>query len=126
MNKDLTSFIVKELRRHHERKAIIERVCERSTLHPKDAERLIILIEAQQKRTIAVQKTPRLFFLSIGALLLGVVLLAINLQTIFGFWGQDVSLQINFYKDIELIAGVVMSIAGAISLWKAFGRIFPE
>ena len=123
MNEELTGLIIKELRKHRERRAIIEKVCEQSNLNWKDAERLIILIEAQQKRTIAVQPTPLLLFFSIGSLLLGLGLLAFNLYPILA---QGLSLPGNLYPGTRLFTGVGMTIAGMISLWKAFGRIFPR
>ena len=123
MNEELVSLIVKELRRHRERKVIIEKVCASGGLNWKQAEQLILLLEAQQKRTIAVQRTPLLLFLSIGGLLLGIGLLASNSLYLLGsVSGPDG----NSYRVIEMMVGVGVTILGMIGLRKAFRLIFPD
>jgi hypothetical protein len=131
MNEELTTFIISELGKHHDRKNIIRRVCERGGLNWRDAERLIILIEARHKGRIVVRKSPWLFFLSIGILLLGIGLLTFNLQIVLAFFQKDVlgqvlSLQSNSYRVMGLITGFGMTIGGLVGLWKAFGDIFPK
>jgi hypothetical protein len=131
MNEELTRFIIKELGKHHDRKEIIHKVCERGELNWKEAEQLIVLIEAQHKRAIAGRQTPLLLFLSIGTLLLGIGLLAFNLQVLSAFFqkdvlGQALSLQSSCYRIGGLISGFGMTMGGMIGLWKAFGAIFPE
>lgn len=131
MNQELTAFIIKELSKHRERKDIIRKVCERAELPWKDAERLITLVEAQHRRSIRIPRTPWLLFLSIGTLLLGIGLLAFNLQIILAFFQKDVldqvlSLQSNSYQVMGLLSGLGMTAAGLIGLWKAFGVMFPE
>ena len=66
MDKELTAFIIKELRKHRSRKEIIRKAYERGGLSWKEAERLTILIEAQHKGSLAIPQTPWLLFLSIG------------------------------------------------------------
>ena len=63
----------------------------------KDAERLITLVEAQHRRSIKIPRTPWLLFLSIGTLLLGIGLLAFNLQIILAFFQKDVIDQVLRY-----------------------------
>lgn len=131
MNEELTTFIVKELSKQRGRKAIIQRVCERGGLHWREAERLIVLIEARHRRSFTTPRTPWLLFLSIGTLLLGIGLLAFNLQIVLAFFQKDVlgqvlSLQSNSYQVLGLITGLGMTVGGLIGLWKAFGVIFPE
>jgi hypothetical protein len=131
MNEELTTFIITELGKHRDRANIVRRVCERGGLDWRDAERLIILIEARHKGRIVVRKSPWLLFLSIGALLLGIGLLAFNLQLVLAFFQKDVaaqilSLQSNAYRMMGLITGLCMGIGGLVGLWKAFGDIFPE
>jgi len=131
MNEELTSLIVKELGKHRDRNQIIQRVCERSELNWKDAERLIVLVEAQHKRTIAVRQTPLLLFLSIGTLLLGIGLMAFNMHILATFFQGDLlsqvlSLQSSYYRVLGLITGLGMTVGGAVGLWKAFGAIFPD
>lgn len=131
MNEELSRLIIKELRKHRGRNVIIQKVSEQGGLTWKQAEQLILLVEAQQKRTIAVQQTPPLLFLSIAALLLGIGLLAFNIQILLGFFQNDflrpaLRLQNDPYGAIELIAGLGMTVGGMISLWKAFGAIFPD
>jgi hypothetical protein len=131
MNEELTTFVVKELSKHHDHKEIIRRVCERGGLTWKDAERFVTLVEAQHRRTIAVRQTPLLLFISIGTLLLGIGLLAFNMQFLLGFFqkdmlGQVLSLQSSYYQILSLITGFGMTVGGLIGLWRAFGAIFPE
>lgn len=131
MNQELTAFIIKELSKHRDRRAIVQKVCERAELPWKDAERLITLVEAQHRRSIRIPRTPWLLFLSIGTLLLGIGLLAFNLQIILAFFQKDVldqvlSLQSNSYQVMGLLTGLGMTVAGLIGLWKAFGVMFPE
>jgi hypothetical protein len=131
MNEELTAFIIKELGKRRDRKSMIRRVCERGGLNGRDAERLIILVEARHKGRIIVRKSPWLLFLSIGTILLGIGLLAFNLQLVLAFFQKDVvvqvlSLQSNSYRMMGLITGFGMTIGGLVGLWKAFGDIFPE
>ena len=131
MNEEITAFIIKELSKHHDRKDVTRKVCERGGLNWKQAEQLIILIEAKHRRTITVQQAPMLLFLSIGILLLGIGLLAFNLQILLAFFQKDVlqqvlSLQSSAYRIVGLITGFGMSIGGLIGLWKSFETIFPE
>jgi len=131
MNEELTTLIIKELGKHRDRNQIIQRICERSELNWKEAERLIILVEAQHRRTIVVRQTPLSLFLSIGTLLLGIGLLAFNMQVLAAFFQSDLlsqvlSLQSSYYKILGLITGLGMTVGGAVGLWKAFGAIFPD
>ena len=131
MNEELTTLIIKELGRHHDRKEIIRKVCEQGGLNWHEAEQLIVLIEAQHKRTIAVRQTPLLLFLSIGTLLLGIGLLAFNLQILVTFFQKDVlgqilSLQSSYYRIVGLITGLGMTVGGIVGLWRALGAVFPE
>ena len=131
MNQELTAFIIKELSKHRDRKDIVQKVSERAELPWKDAERLITLVEAQHRRSIRIPRTPWLLFLSIGTLLLGIGLLAFNLQIILAFFQKDVldqvlSLQSNSYQVMGLLTGLGMTAVGLIGLWKAFGVMFPE
>jgi hypothetical protein len=131
MNEELTPFIIKELSKHRDRKDIVRKVCERGGLHWKEAERLITLIEARHRRTPTKHQTPWFLFLSIGILLLGIGLLAFNVQIILAFFQKDVlgqvlSLRSNSYQVIGLVTGLGMTLGGLIGLWKAFEVIFPE
>jgi hypothetical protein len=131
MNRELTAFIIQELAKHRDHKDIVRKVCERAELPWKDAERLITLVEAQHRRSIRIPRTPWLLFLSIGTLLLGIGLLAFNLQIILAFFQKDVidqllSLQSNSYRVMGLLTGTGMTVVGLIGLWKAFGVMFPE
>lgn len=131
MNDELTTFIINELSKHHNRKDVIRKICERGGITWKDADRLVTLIEAQHQRTIARRQTPLLLFLSIGILLLGIGLLAFNMQILFAFFQKDVlgqilSLQSTYYQILGLITGSGMTLGGLVGLWRAFGAIFPE
>jgi hypothetical protein len=131
MNEELTSLIIKELGKHHDRKELTRKVCEQSELNWKEAEQLIALVEVQHRRTIATRQSPLLLFLSIGTLLLGLGLLAFNMQVLFTFFQKDVfgqifSLQSSYYRIFGLITGVGMTAGGFVGLWKAFGNLFPD
>jgi hypothetical protein len=131
MNEELTAFIINELGKQRSRQDVIQKVCERGGLHWKDAERLIALVETQHKRTIAKRQSPLLLFLSIGTLLIGLGLLAFNMQILLAFFQRDVlgqilSLQSSYYRIIGLVTGLGMTVGGMVGLWKAFGAIFPE
>lgn len=131
MNEELTGFIINELVKHHDHKDIIRKVCEQSTLNWREAEQLLILVEAQHKRTIAARQSPMLFFLSVGTLLLGLGLLAFNMEILLEFFqkdllGQVFSLQSSYYRVIGLFTGVGMTAGGLVGLWKGLISIFPE
>jgi hypothetical protein len=131
MNDELTALIIKELGKQRSRQDIIQRVCEQGGLDWKDAEHLIALVESQHKRTIATRQTPMLLFLSIGTLLIGLGLLAFNMQILSAFFQKDVlgqvlSLQSSYYQIIGLVTGLGMTVGGMVGLWKAFGAIFPD
>jgi hypothetical protein len=131
MNEELTAFIIKELSKHRDRKDIVQKICEREGLNWKDADRLITLVEANYRRTIATRQSPLLLFLSIGTLLLGIGLLAFNMQILLAFFQQEVleqllSLPSSDYQILGLLAGLGMTAGGMAGLWKAFGAIFPE
>lgn len=130
-NEELTPFIIKELGKHHERRDIIQKICERSGLDWKEADQLIALVEAQHKRAIAGRQTPLLLFLSVGTLLLGLGLVAFNMQILSAFFqkdilGQVLSVQSSYYQIIGLVTGVGMTVGGLVGLWRAIGVIFPE
>ena len=131
MNEELTDLIIKEFGKHHDRREIIRKVCEQGGLNWKEGERLLILVEAQHKGTIAARQTPLLLFLSIGTLLLGIGLLAFNLQILLAFFQKDVlgqilSLQGSYYRVIGLVTGLGMTVGGMVGLWKALASIFPD
>ena len=131
MNQELTSFILKELSKHRDRKDTVRKVCERAELAWKDAERLITLVEAQNRQSIKIPRTPWLLFLSTGTLLLGIALLAIHLQVILAFFQKDVidqvvGMQGNAYRVMGLLTGLGMTVIGLTGLWKAFEVMFPE
>lgn len=131
MNDELTTFIIKELSRQRKRRDIIHGVCQRGGLGWKQAEQLVILIEAKHKRSIVVQQAPLLLFLSIGILILGIGLLGFNLQVLLAFVQKEVlvqilSLQSGSYQVMGLLTGFGMTIGGMVGLWKSFGTIFPK
>ena len=55
MNEELTSLIIKELGKHRDRKEITRKVCEQAGLNWKEAEQLIVLVEARHRRTITTR-----------------------------------------------------------------------
>ena len=131
MNDKLTAFIIEELTNHRDRKELVRMVCERGGLNWQDAERFVDLVEAQHGRTIATRQTPLLLFFSIGTLLLGIGLIAMNLQPLISLFqkdmmGQALSLQSSYYQILGLLTGVGMTAGGLVGLWRAMGAIFPD
>jgi hypothetical protein len=131
MDDKLTTLIVEELTHHRDRKELVRMVCERGRLHWKDAERLVEEVEAQHRRTIAARQTPLLLFFSIGTLVVGLGLMAMNLQPLLTFFQKDVvgqvlSVQSGYYQILGLVSGLGMSAGGLVGLWKAMGAIFPD
>ncbi len=131
MNEELTNFIIRELDRHHDRKKIIQKVCEKSGLNWKEAERLFVLVEARHKSVTVIPQTPVLLFWSIGMLVIGIGLLAYNggiLATVLqkDIFRQLVSLSENSFRLIGLFAGTGLTAVGMACLWKALGTIFPN
>ena len=128
---ELSKLIIKELSQHHNRNDIITKVCDQSTLTWKEADNLITEVQAQNKRKITARQSPILIILSIGTLLLGVGLLAYNIQFLIGFFqkdtvGQILSLQSSYYKLAGLITGLVMTVGGFYGLWKTLTGLFAD
>lgn len=131
MNDELTHFIIMELDRHHDRRKIIQNVCEQSGLNWKEAERLFILVEAQHKSIAVIPQTPVLLFWSIGMLIIGIGLLAYNGEILLTVFQKDVlnrmlSAQGYSFKMLGLLAGSGLTAVGMACLWKALGTIFPN
>jgi hypothetical protein len=128
MNEELITLVLRELGKYQDRKRVIRNVCKQSGLRWKDAERLVILVEAQRNRTRTVNANPWLLLLSIGTLFAGIGLLAFNLPILMALFHKDIlrqamSLPVDQYK---LIAGAGITGGGLIALWKAFQSIFPD
>ena len=130
-NEELTNLIIKELGKHHDRKEIVQRVCEASTLNWGEAERFIAEVEAQNKRKIAASQGPLLMLLSIGTLALGVGLIAYNLELLFSIWNADLmnqilSLKSGYYQLASLLTGIGMTIGGFYGIWTTLGSFLPD
>jgi hypothetical protein len=131
MNEELTSFIVDELVKYHDRKEILREVREKSGLNCRAAEQLLILVEAQHKRTIAARQSPLLFLLSVAILFLGLTLLAFNVDILQLFFQHDIVDQVlraqsTVYGIIGWSTGLSMSTGGVIGLWKGLRTVFPD
>jgi hypothetical protein len=129
MNEDLTDFIIRELGKPVDHGEIIRRVCKKTGLNWREAERLVVLIEARHYRTVATCRTPLLLFLSIAALFLGIGLLAYNLEFLLTFFQKDALVQTLSLKDndsLELLGGFGITLGGMLGLWRALGYIFPR
>ena len=130
MNEELTTLIIKELTKCQSHKKVVQKVCAQSGLNWKQAEQLVILLEARRRRTTITRQSPPLLFMSIAALFLGIGLLAFNAQILLGLFQKDilrqaVSLQSNYFGMIELIGGFGLTTAGMIGLRKALLHMFP-
>src|SRR5512147_622349 len=131
MNDELTTFIIRELDRHHDRRRIIEKVCRKGGLHWREAERLFVLVEARHKSTAVIPQTPVLLFWSIGMLIIGIGLMAYNWELVLAVFQKDIlmqmlSLQGSSFRMIGLFSGAGITGIGMACLWKALGTIFPN
>jgi hypothetical protein len=97
----------------------------------KEADNLIADVEAQNKQKIAVRQTPLLIFLSIGLFLAGIWLLVYNIQFILSFpqrdlLGQILSAESGYYRIIQLVTGLGMTVGGLYGMWKTIAALFPD
>lgn len=127
---ELNNLIIKELSRHQDRQEIVRKVCEASTLNWGEAESLIAEVESQNKRKITNRQGPFLMFLSIGTLMLGVGLLAYNMELIVAIFHRDLlaqilSLQSGYYRLAALVTGLGMTIGGFYGVWTTLASLLP-
>ena len=130
-NEELTELVIKELGKHHERRDIVARICEQSTLGGGEAEQLVAEVEAQNKRKIAARQGPFLVFVSIGTLVLGIGLLAYNLELIVAIFnkdllGQILSLRSGYLQLASLVTGLGMTVGGLYGVWTALAALLPD
>jgi len=130
-NDELTNLIIKELSQHHSRNDVISKVCDQSTLTWKDAESLVTEVEMQNKRKIAARQSPLLIFFSVGIFIAGIWLLIYNIQFILSFphrdlLGQILSVESGYYRIIQLVTGLCMTVGGLYGMWKTLSALFPD
>jgi hypothetical protein len=130
-NEELTNLIIKELGKHHDRKDIVRKVCEESNLNWTEAERLVTEVETLNKRKIAARQGPFLIFVSTGTLVLGIGLLAYNMELLIAIFnkdllGQILSLHSGYYRLTALVTGLGMTVGGLYGAWTALASFFPE
>jgi hypothetical protein len=130
-NEELTQFIVKELSKHHDRGEIVRKICEQTTLSWSEAERTIAEVESQNKRKIASRQGPLLIFMSIATLVIGIGLLAYNIELLFAIFNSDLmtqilSLQSGYYRLAGLVTGVGMIIGGLYGSWNVLASFLPD
>ena len=127
----LTDLIIRELGKHHERRDIVAKICEQTTLGWGEAEQLVIDVESQHKKKIAARQGPFIIFVSIGTLVLGLGLLAYNLELILAifkkdFLGQLLSLRSGYFQVLSLITGLGMTVGGLYGVWTALASFLPD
>jgi hypothetical protein len=130
-NEELTQFIIKELSHHHDRGEIIRKVCEQTTLSWSEAERTMENVAAQNKKKIAARQSPLLIFMSIGTLVIGIGLLAYNMEILVAIFNSDLLHQIlglrsGYYRLASLVTGVGMVIGGLYGSWNVLASFFPD
>lgn len=130
-DEELTNKIIKELGKHHDRQEIVRKICEQSSLSWSEAERLVEEVESQNRRKIAVRQGPLLMLLSIGSLILGIGLLAYNMEILVAIFHADLmqqilSLQSGYYRLAGLVTGVGMIIGGFYGVWTTMGSFFTD
>ena len=132
MNKDeLIELVIRELGKHHERRDIVARICEQSTLGWGEAEQLVAEVESQYKRKIAARQGPLLVFVSVGTLVIGLGLLIYNIELIAAIFnkdllGQILSLRSGYLQLISLVTGLGMTVGGLYGIWNALAALMPE
>jgi hypothetical protein len=130
-DEELKDLIIRELGKHHERQAIVAKICEKSTLGWGEAERLLEEVESQNKRKIATRQGPFLLFVSVGTLILGIGMLAYNFELLVGIFNRDLlqqvlSLQSGYYRIAALVTGLGMTVGGLYGAWTALAAYFPD
>ena len=130
-NEELTELVIRELGKHHERRDIVARICEQSTLGWGEAEQLVAEVESQNKRKIAARQGPFLIFVSIGTLVIGLGLLIYNIELIAAIFnkdllGQILSLRSGYLQLISLVTGLGMTVGGLYGVWNALAALLPE
>jgi hypothetical protein len=130
-NEDLSNMIIKDLGRHHDRQEIVRKICEQTNLSWGEAENLIAEVEAQNRRKIATRQGPLLMFLSIGSLLLGIGLLAYNMEVLTAIFNTDLmqqilSLQSGYYRLASLLTGLGMTVGGLYGVWTTMASFFTD
>ena len=132
MNKEeLIELVIRELGKHHERRDIVARICEQSTLGWGEAEQLVTEVESQYKRKIAARQGPLLVFVSVGTLVIGLGLLIYNIELIVAIFnkdllGQVLSLRSGYLQLISLVTGLGMTVGGLYGLWNALAALLPD
>ena len=132
MNKDeLIELVIRELGKHHERRDIVARICEQSTLGWGEAEQLVTEVESQYKRKIAARQGPFLVLVSIGTLVIGLGLLIYNIELIAAIFnkdllGQILSLRSGYLQLVSLVTGLGMTVGGLYGIWNALAALIPD
>ena len=132
MNKEeLIELVIRELGKHHERRDIVARICEQSTLGWGEAEQLVAEVESQYKRKIAARQGPFLVLVSIGTLVIGLGLLIYNVELIAAIFnkdllGQILSLRSGYLQLISLVTGLGMTVGGLYGIWNALASLMPD
>ena len=130
-NEELTNLIIKELGKNHHHQEIVRKICEASTMNWGEAEKLVTEVETQNRRKIAARRGPFMIFVSIGTLVLGIGLLAYNMELLIGIFnkdllGQILSLQSGYYRLLSLVTGVGMTIGGFYGVWTTLASFLPD
>jgi hypothetical protein len=130
-NEELTNLTITELGKHHDRQEVVRKICEASTMNWSEAEKFIAEVEAQNKRKIAARQGPFLIFISIGTLVIGIGLLAYNMDLLVAIFhrdlfGQILGLRSGYYRLAGLVTGLAMTIGGLYGVWNVLASFFPD
>ena len=130
-DEELTNMIIKDLGRHHDRQEIARKICEQTNLSWGEAENLIAEVEAQNRRKIATRQGPLLMILSIGSLILGIGLLAYNMEILIAIFNADLmqqilSLRSGYYRLASLLTGLGMTVGGLYGVWTTMASFFTH
>lgn len=132
MNQDeITNFIIRELGKNRDHQEIVRKICEASTMNWGEVEKLVQEVESQNRRKIAGKRGPLLIFLSIGTLVVGIGLLAYNIEVLVAIFdrdllGQILSIQSGYYRLVSLVTGAGMTIGGFYGIWTTLGSFLPD
>jgi hypothetical protein len=131
MNEELTTLIIKELGKYHDREAIIMTVCEKGGLSWPQAEKLIQEAEVENKCTITMRQSPLLIGISVLTVIAGMVLVGYGLLFFVGFFQTEplervFLLRVGYLKIISLLSGLGMLGGGSYGLYKTAFQLFGE
>lgn len=131
MNEQLTQRVVNDLGRHRSRNEIVRMVCEEGSLEWPRAEAFVKQIETDHAHTIARKQSPLLIFLCVCSVLMGIALLYLGVDYIWGYFRGEAMQQLlnartGIYRIGGGLTGIGMIVGGLVGLYNTFERFFES